>query len=150
MPCKKEYSTGLCEFIENFIKKNKKYHDCKPIITVCGLVGNICVMHSVHQGIIMTKFYETLINAKFIYSALGTLWLTIPEPHQYFDDLSKQHNIMIKGSKDYNKEITFFEGEIIKVLELNNYTNINYDIILSNNDYVNLDYHVGNQIEITG
>lgn len=136
LPCDRKYSTGLCEFIENFIKNNRKYNNCKPIITVCGLVGNICVMNTVHQGIIMTKFYKTLINAEFNYSALGTLWLL-----SYLDNLSKDNNIMIKDSDDYNKEIEFFQKDIIDVLKINNGTHMMYNIILSDNNYINLNYN---------
>ena len=68
-----QLSTGLFEYILKTSKKNIN-------ITVCGLVGEVCVINSVVEGLIMwRKFYQTLPefeNKKvvFNYSLCGTLF----------------------------------------------------------------------------
>jgi nicotinamidase-related amidase len=70
----KNQSTGLWEWI----LKNKG--NAKKInITVCGLVGNVCVMHTVLQGKAMwEKLYKPEnpdIEVDFCFSLVGTLFL---------------------------------------------------------------------------
>jgi nicotinamidase-related amidase len=70
----KKNSTGLFEWI----LKNKG--DANNInVTVCGLVGNVCVMHSVIQGITLwDKIYQSEypdITMNINFSLLGTLFL---------------------------------------------------------------------------
>ena len=70
----KNQSTGLWEWILNNKGNAKKIN-----ITVCGLVGNVCVMHTVLQGKAMwEKLYkpENLdIEVDFCFSLIGTLFL---------------------------------------------------------------------------
>jgi hypothetical protein len=64
-------STGLFEYILRTDKKNIN-------ITVCGLVGEVCVINSVVEGLIMwKKHYQSLDPSKkvvFNYSLAGTLF----------------------------------------------------------------------------
>ena len=66
-------STGLWEWI----LKNRNGAN-EIIITVCGLVGNVCVMHSLLQGIALwNNVYSKLpenegVKVKFVYSLKGT------------------------------------------------------------------------------
>lgn len=64
-------STGLFEYILRTDKKNIN-------ITVCGLVGEVCVINSVVEGLIMwKKHYQSLVPSKkvvFNYSLQGTLF----------------------------------------------------------------------------
>ena len=140
--CDEEYTTGLCEFIEHFIK-TKNYNDKIPKITVCGLVGNVCVMHTVHQGLIMTKLkcnnnknlYPHLANSEFYYSCPGTLWLSDSIYNRniagYFLTNSKPN--MEKDSDDYYYEKQLFEQDAKKVLETNKSNSLEYTIILNDN-----------------
>ena len=73
-------STGLNEYIlENILKKNNNNkNNNNPIIdiTVCGLVGDICVINTVLQGYLMIKkVYKLEKKYKFIYSLAGTLFV---------------------------------------------------------------------------
>ena len=72
------YSTGLWEYIIEYVNE-KKVKPNKLNITVCGLVGNICVIHTILQGIHTWKsFYEAKlpnIETNFIYDISGTLFL---------------------------------------------------------------------------
>lgn len=72
MKCSEKNSTGLCEYLQRNIPEGTQVQ-----FTVCGLVGNICVMNTVHNGLVMTKLpqYPKLHDSKFIYSCKGTLWL---------------------------------------------------------------------------
>ena len=70
IPLTKENSTGLWEWILN----NRTSDNIT--ITVCGLVGNVCVMHSLLQGIALwNNVYSDKypdVNVKFVYSLKGT------------------------------------------------------------------------------
>ena len=80
MVCKS--STGLWEHIIIYILQLDKDIEITLNITVCGLVGNFCVMNTVHHGIKLWKdiysnnFKHVKIN--FIYSFYGTLFLPAP------------------------------------------------------------------------
>jgi nicotinamidase-related amidase len=71
-------STGLWEWILN----NKTSNEIT--ITVCGLVGNVCVMHSLLQGIALwNNVYSKLpenegVKVKFVYSLRGTRFAVVP------------------------------------------------------------------------
>ena len=149
--CDKEYSTGLCEFIEHFIRE-KNYAGKIPKITVCGLVGNICVMHTVHQGLIMTKLkrenpgmnatlnnyqflYPNLCDAQFYYSCPGTLWLVDAIAGREIPGyiLETATPDMVKDTPEYKGEINGLEIDAKKVLTINETDNLAYTIILNNN-----------------
>lgn len=70
----KNQSTGLWEWI-----LNNKGNATKMNITVCGLVGNVCVMHTILQGKAMwEKLYKPEnpgIEVDFCFSLVGTLFL---------------------------------------------------------------------------
>ena len=72
-------STGLWEWI----LKNRQTSN-EITITVCGLVGNVCVMHSLLQGIALwNNVYSKLpenagVKVKFVYSLKGTRFAVVP------------------------------------------------------------------------
>jgi len=72
------FSTGLFESIL------KNYTEGIINITICGLVGTICVLHSIVQGkLLWENLYKRKSNPKitinFIYSLKGTLFLDFEE-----------------------------------------------------------------------
>ena len=82
-------STGLWEWILNNRDGNNEI-----TVTVCGLVGNVCVMHSLLQGIalwnnVYSKENPT-VNIKFVYSLKGTRFAASLPPENvrpdFFDD----------------------------------------------------------------
>jgi nicotinamidase-related amidase len=82
-------STGLWEWI-----LNNKDGKNEITVTVCGLVGNVCVMHSLLQGIALwNSVYSNnnpLVKIKFVYSLQGTRFAPVIPPEElkptYFDD----------------------------------------------------------------
>jgi nicotinamidase-related amidase len=110
---KEENSTGLWEFIikqYNNRKKDQKGLD-RIRITVCGLVTQVCVMHTVIQGrmlwdnIYAKKFGSNAPNVEFILSLKGTGFTSAFSPKK------PNSEIVIKGkeSPDFlalNKYIT--------------------------------------------
>jgi nicotinamidase-related amidase len=77
LPFDTKYSTGLWEnIIEKVIDKDT---NSELTITVCGLVGNICVMNTVHNGIVTwDKLYSKQypkVKINFVYSFSGTRFL---------------------------------------------------------------------------
>ena len=96
IPPSKENSTGLWEWILTTARKEKKPN---ITITVCGLVGNVCVMHSLLQGIalwnnVYSKEY-TDIAVKFVYSMQGTRFADVIPPMKinpnFVDDNVVEH-----------------------------------------------------------
>ena len=73
-------STGLWEWI---LKQNNGASR-KIIITVCGLVGNVCVMHTVLQGITMwEQLYKNDnpgVTVEFVLSLKGTRFTSVLPP----------------------------------------------------------------------
>ena len=128
MSVNKKNSTGLCEFLESYLGSNKKYTSID--FTVCGLVGNICVMNTVHNGYLMTRLYNNPIikNSTFTYSCPGTLWLM-----PYFDDLKEQPKMTLDNrSEDCKKALTWIEQDAQKmVTEYNPGKQISYKIQLN-------------------
>jgi hypothetical protein len=100
----KNQSTGLWEWILNNKGNAKKIN-----ITVCGLVGNVCVMHSILQGKAMwEKLYKTEnpgIEVDFCFSLVGTLFLPNLSPgdlvkvQKTTEDILKEHTIMDDTTK---------------------------------------------------
>jgi nicotinamidase-related amidase len=76
----KENSTGLWEWI-----LANKGDNTEIIITVCGLVGNVCVMHTLLQGIALwNKIFSGEnpdITVKFVYSLCGTRFAPAVTPN---------------------------------------------------------------------
>ena len=55
-----KYSTGLFEFIIAYVKSNSKYTTIN--FNICGLVGDVCVMHTAIQGsLLWQKIYNTML-----------------------------------------------------------------------------------------
>jgi nicotinamidase-related amidase len=76
-PFQSNFSTGL---FESILKQYTNTNTNSKIIniTICGLVGTICVLHSIIQGILIWNFYKKKyrnITINFIYSLKGTLFL---------------------------------------------------------------------------
>lgn len=82
-------STGLWEWILNNRDGNNEI-----TVTVCGLVGNVCVMHSLLQGIALWNNVYSMKNPtvkiKFVYSLKGTRFAASLPPEnvrpKLFDD----------------------------------------------------------------
>lgn len=161
MPCISENSTGLCEFINKFIEE-KGYIDSnkKNIeITVCGLVGNICVMHTVHQGLIMTNlinknlstrtidhyYYSHLKGAKFIYSCPGTLWLPDEYAKRNIDGykLERANPNMIKDDEvEFIGELKGLKNNAEETIEINEFNDeFKYDMILNDETTITINYN---------
>jgi nicotinamidase-related amidase len=117
VPLNKKYSTGLMEYlIEWFGDVNATLN-----ITVCGLVGNICVMHTILQGCALwNKIYKKNTNLKinFIYQLKGTRFLL----GEQFGDFKLKYN-------ESNLEIEKLNNYFIKNLTSNNNISfsVNYD-----------------------
>ena len=73
--CKK-YSTGAFEHILSDVPKDRPYN---LDITICGLVGQVCIYHSVIQGLLMwNHVYKPSypdVNITFNYSLCGTRFI---------------------------------------------------------------------------
>ena len=73
-------SSGLWEWI---LKTAKEGQLTQITVTVCGLVGNVCVMHSLLQGIALwNNVYSKLpenkdVKVKFVYSLKGTRFAAV-------------------------------------------------------------------------
>lgn len=76
LPANKENSTGLNEYILKNIFKNNTNKNISIDITVCGLVGDICVINTILQGYLMIKkVYKLERKYSFTYSLAGTLFV---------------------------------------------------------------------------
>lgn len=56
------YSTGLFEFVIEYLDKNKVKNIGTVNFNICGLVGDVCVMHTAIQGSLL---YENIYKDKF-------------------------------------------------------------------------------------
>ena len=116
-------STGLFEYIINYSKINNinRFN-----ITVCGLFGNICIIHTIFQGLnFWNRYYKKdnpTINIKFIYNTSGTLFLP-------FYPIRKNFIIICK---------TIFDD--ITILNFYNY----FDTLLPNGYTINKDNEFSN------
>ena len=147
-------STGLFEYI---LRNEKKQIE----ITVCGLVGEVCVIRSVTEGLIMWYcLYKNMYPNKkviFNYSLAGTLFTGIPAlgftheipsieefKSEMITYLSKTDNVDPEFRKyikfnvlDYNGEYLTsigFDGSIFKEIPKITFTNVNRN---TNNAKVN-------------
>ena len=107
----KDLSTGLFEYI---LDTNEE----KIEITVCGLVGEICIINSIIEGLIMWNLYYKEQNKQkkvtFIYSLYGTLFTGLdlgfgdkykPEPTFFFNNMRTY--LDNKVYPEYKKYIRF-------------------------------------------
>jgi nicotinamidase-related amidase len=111
LPFDKKYSTGLWEnIIKNVIDSNT---NSELTITVCGLVGNICVMNTIHHGILTwNNLYRDrypYVKINFVYSFIGTRFLPDVPPfslsktnYQNIDEINN-NNIADNFIKDFEK-----------------------------------------------
>ena len=96
-------STGLWEWI-------LKNRDGKKeiTITVCGLVGNVCVMHSLLQGIALwNNVYSKQnpeVKVKFVYSLKGTRFAAVPPFTSVKPDFDKDNVVGHFNHKDSRPE----------------------------------------------
>jgi nicotinamidase-related amidase len=92
MSISKKNSTGLWEFI---IDQSRQTGKKNIEVTVCGLVGNVCVMYSVTEGIAMwNEVYaedNEDINIKMIYSLAGNRFTGALAPNKVkpFEDITE-------------------------------------------------------------
>ncbi len=105
LPAEKKYSTGLFEYILKDFKNNNKGGDKKNInIDVCGLVTNICVINTVHQGIAMWeqvyKRENAGITCKFNLLEYLSIPLPITTPIEY---LKYNYALQINKERDLDK-----------------------------------------------
>ena len=145
LAAKKEYSTGLFEYIlKSFNERDDK--SIKNInIDVCGLVANICVINTVHQGIAMwEKIYkkeaEENISCNFNFLEYLTIPLSISEPDIPY--------LKYSYSQQINKEEDL--GKLL--LQINNLktlfnTKFEYDVVAKNPEINEISYTVDFNID---
>ena len=119
----KDYSTGLFEYILNTSKKNIIN------ITICGLVGEVCVIRSIIEGLIMWNMLYKNENSKkkviFNYSLMGTLFTGIG-----LDGFEK--NAIQKSNDDfYNKLCSYLDENVYKTYK----KYIKFNILDKNGNY---------------
>ena len=155
LPAKEEYSTGLFEYIlKSFNEQTGKQN---INIDVCGLVTNICVINTVHQGIAMwEKVYKEKETYKGITCKFNLLeYLSIPLPLSVPDYpyLNYNYALQINKEEDLGKMLlqvsnlktlftTKFEADVLKINpsinDVISYTvdfNINLDDVIT--EYIN-------------
>ena len=106
----KQYSTGLWEYITqlmNITNSKGVKPKLKLNITVCGLVGDICVIHTIIQGIFFWKTYfastHTNIEINFIYDISGTLFSKFNEFNPSYEIIDFTYDNIIKFYNFFNK-----------------------------------------------
>ena len=156
LPADKRYSTGLFEYI---LKSFNEQGGSKTNINidVCGLVTNICVINTVHQGIAMwEKVYKEKEAYKGITCKFNLLeYLSIPLPLSVPDYpyLNYNYALQINKEEDLGKMLlqvsnlktlftTKFEADVLKINpsinDVISYTvdfNINLDDVIT--EYIN-------------
>jgi nicotinamidase-related amidase len=105
LPAEKKYSTGLFEYILKDFKNNNKGGGKRNInIDVCGLVTNICVINTVHQGIAMWeqvyKGENAGITCKLNLLEYLSIPLPVPVPIEY---LNYNYALQINKEEDLGK-----------------------------------------------
>ena len=103
LPAKEEYSTGLFEYI----LKDFKEQDGKQNINidVCGLVTNICVINTVHQGIAMWEkvYKETYKGITCKFNLLEYLSIPLPLSVPDYPYLNYNYTQQINKEEDLGK-----------------------------------------------
>lgn len=120
LEAQKKNSTGLYEYVNNRLpSKNIEF-------TVCGLVGDICVINTVLQGYLMVKkVYNTSQNIKFIYSLAGTLFVgggengfqLKPEINNDFIKTMKLRIKVLLETETFNNDLIYYEGFTFDLLD---------------------------------
>ena len=137
-PTDKSKSTGLWEWI---LLNNKK-ENTEITITVCGLVGNVCVMHSLLQGIALWNnlYSKDLANAdikvKFVYSLCGTRFAAVLPPTEVKPVIGDDFRSEIVDWFNLNKPSGLWKITVKKLVDaagcvpehaINNFEILNYD-----------------------
>jgi nicotinamidase-related amidase len=137
-------STGLWEWILKTANDEKRN---KITITVCGLVGNVCVMHSLLQGIALWNnvyskddMAKDVVEVKFVYSLRGTRF----DPVKLFNGIVKPDFISDKVVDHFNKNRPAGMGQININIPDTNVSNVIHPKIITSFEV--LDY-LGNPIE---
>ena len=130
LPAKKRYSTGLFEYILNSFNKDQdgtQGGKQNINIDVCGLVTNICVINTVHQGIAMwEKVYKGEnkgINCKFNLLEYLSIPLPIDIPipylnYYYTQQINKEADLgkmLLQVSNLKTLFTTKFEADVLKI-----------------------------------
>lgn len=132
IPLTKENSTGLWEWILN----NRTSDNIT--ITVCGLVGNVCVMHSLLQGIALwNNVYSILqenkdVKVKFVYSLKGTRFAAdvpvgMPVKPDSFDDRVVEWFNQPFNRPDGMGMISMNTGNVTPSAKVTSFEVLNYD-----------------------
>ena len=104
LPAEKRHSTGLFEYILKSLKDQSSSKKTNINIDVCGLVTNICVINTVHQGIAMwEKVYKGKnqgITCKFNLLEYLSIPLPIDIPIPY---LNYNYAQQINKEKDFGE-----------------------------------------------
>ena len=131
LPIDEQNSTGLWEWIlANVGKKNKIE------ITVCGLLGNVCVFHTILQGIAMwNKVYAASrsdIDVSFVFSLMGTRFTdrAPPNTNKPYDgliniDMTSKQDI-IRWMNMLNTKNNGFQQDIETDLPVNKITEFSF------------------------
>lgn len=127
LKCDKKYSTGMCEYLEKILKPNQDTNQyTNSQISICGNVGNVCVMYTLIQGKLMTQLYTPLQNINFIYQTLGTRWVVPFDRNPNFD--------IDNFTED--KHMLFIIDNALETLKNNDIKHIDFNIKI-NNDMLN-------------
>jgi nicotinamidase-related amidase len=109
-PDNKKYTTGLFEFIIQEVTKNP---DIKTInFNICGLVGDVCVMHSAIQGsLLWEKTYKSMlpnVTCNFNIELAATAFLGPggfkPTQPGYYKNISDKNAALEEYKKFYKSE----------------------------------------------
>jgi nicotinamidase-related amidase len=147
LPAEKRYSTGLFEYILKSFNEEQSGSKTNINIDVCGLVTNICVVNTVHQGIAMwEKVYKEEnkgITCKFNLLEYLSIPLSVTVPIPYFNyDYAQQ----INKEKDLGKML--LQVNNLKTLLTTKFG----DDVLKTNPSINgeisytVDYDVGSKL----
>ena len=153
LPADKRYSTGLFEYILKDFKDQKDKGSGKTNINidVCGLVTNICVINTVHQGIAMwEKVYkgENMdISCKFNLLEYLSIPLSIDIPGYLY--LNYNYTEQINKEEDLGK--LFFQVSNLKTLFI---TKFEEDVLNTNHNIrdgitYTVDFNIDLQVKLT-
>ena len=131
-PIDKKNSTGLWEWILSNLggKKNIK-------ITVCGLVGNVCVMHTVLQGkALWDEIYKNehpSVNVEFILSLKGTRFTTAVPPGEIKPDIINDinHRTQYQDFMNLVKPKNVLSNDAFTYFTLKDYNGTDYNDIFT-------------------
>ena len=134
----KDLSTGLFEYILNTTKKNIE-------ITVCGLVGEICVINTIVEGLIMWNLEYSKIKKKSSFFGMSTTTTNSDKKVIFNYSLSGTlfTGLGLFGFNQTVKQTDFFN----KIIDyLNNFVDNKYKKyikfnVLDNNEYVGTIYY---------